>query len=104
MTSNWAELNKRAVMPYPHRQSLPQTPVDPDVELQEQNMPSSSRRLLIFLVRYISWISQVSAKPKLEWESAAKIFKHVMKTRSRLFLSANLTQFNMEGLEHRIHQ
>nr|GMD61821.1 hypothetical protein Iba_chr12aCG24340 [Ipomoea batatas]GMD67374.1 hypothetical protein Iba_chr12cCG23960 [Ipomoea batatas]GMD69635.1 hypothetical protein Iba_chr12dCG20930 [Ipomoea batatas] len=35
------------------RQSLPHTSEDPATELQEQNMPSSSKRLLILLVRWI---------------------------------------------------
>lgn len=41
--------------PYPQWQSLPQTLGDPGDDGQhEQNIPSSSSRLLILLVRYIS--------------------------------------------------
>lgn len=36
---------------YPQWQSLSQTPEEP---VQEQKMPSSSRRFLIFFVRYMS--------------------------------------------------
>lgn len=58
---------------YPQWQSLPQAAEEPGVEVQEQNIPSSSTltRFLTFFVRYISYIyvkSLIKRKQKYEYK------------------------------------